>query len=238
MGSAEIYDPATGVWTTTGSLADPRVAFDLSVTSAGVVASGGAANNHGLESVEIFDASTGKWRAGPKLDGERLYHAAAVVNGKLVVAGGKIANVSPITSVDVLDDARWRSGASLKEARTGASFVSLQSGKGLLAAGNDQLGNRFLADAAIYDADADTWTAIELARGRALWPGHRSPPGRQRAGHRRSHVVGRHGHGRAEPLTRSSRRAWHRLARVAYAETRWVTGASVRHRSCTGSAVP
>jgi hypothetical protein len=162
IGSAEIYDPAAGTWTATGALLHPRLAFALTATPAGIVASGGGADNHGLVSVEIFDTSAGTWREGPALAGERLYHSAVVLGGRLVVAGGKIANVSPITSVDVLDEAAraWKKGASLDQPRTGASFVRLQSGRGLLAAGSNQVGDTFLAEAAVYDAEADTWTKL------------------------------------------------------------------------------
>lgn len=169
IGSAEIYDPATGVWTSTGALAAPRLAFTLDPTPAGIVAAGGAANNEGLESVEIYDVVSGAWRGGPKLRGQRLFHATAVVAGTLIVAGGKVANVAPITSVDLLDeDARaWSSGKALDEARTGASFLGLPSGKALLLAGADQLAGTYLADAALYDPVADSWSPIEpLAKAR------------------------------------------------------------------------
>ncbi|HSO35230.1 MAG TPA: kelch repeat-containing protein [Labilithrix sp.] len=169
IGSAEIYDPATGEWTATGALLHPRLAFALTATPSGVIASGGAAANHGLVSVEIFDAVAGTWREGPALAGERLYHSAVVLGGKLVVAGGKIANVSPITSVDVLYEAAraWKKGASLDQPRTGASFVRLPSGRGLLVAGSNQVGETFLAEAAVYDPEVDTWTKLApLAEGR------------------------------------------------------------------------
>jgi len=169
LASAEIYDPETGSWAVTAPLAQPRIGFDLRRFGAGVVASGGAADNEGLESVEIFDVQTGAWASGPALDGQRLYHAAAVLDGKLVVAGGKIANVEPVTSVDVLDEgaSQWVAASPLDEPRTGASFVALQSGRGLIVAGNNQLGTRFIAEAAIYDIAADAWSKIEpLATGR------------------------------------------------------------------------
>jgi large repetitive protein len=169
VGTAEIYDPKSGTWKDTGSLAQPRLAFSLNVTPEGVVAAGGGADNMGLESVEIYDPAKGTWRGGPSLDGQRLYQSTTVIADTLVVAGGKIANVMPITSVDLLGKQAdsWKPGAPLDEARTGASFVTLPSGNALMVAGNDQLGTQFLAEAALYELSTDTWTVIKpLSTGR------------------------------------------------------------------------
>lgn len=103
---------STGRWTDAGSLVQPRLAFDLSVTPAGVVASGGTADNRGLDSVEIFDPAKGVCRRGPKLDGQRLHHAGAVVNGKLVVAGGKRERVA-----DHVGRRSRRRGAAVEDGR-------------------------------------------------------------------------------------------------------------------------
>ena len=170
IGTAEIYDPASGTFTPTGDLAHPRLAFSLDVLGSGrVVATGGAAANQGLTSVEIFDPGTGLWSKAPDLVGQRLYHASAVLAGSLVVVGGKIANVRPITTTDLLGEGAsvWRRGADINEPRTGAKLVALPSGRGLMVGGNNQLTDSTLADARLYDASSDTWTPIEpLARGR------------------------------------------------------------------------
>jgi N-acetylneuraminic acid mutarotase len=170
IGTAEIYDPATGAFSTTGALAQPRLAFTLDRLGDGrVVAAAGAAENRGLTSVEIFDPRAGTWSKGPPLEGQRLYHASAVLDGSLVVVGGKIANVAPLTATDVLDASAnaWRRAASVNIPRTGAKLVPLASKHGLLVGGSNQLANQTLADARLYDAAADTWTSIEpLKRGR------------------------------------------------------------------------
>lgn len=163
IGTAEIYDPASGTFSKTGDLASPRIAFSLDVLPSGkIVAAGGGAKNDGLTSVEIFDAASGTWSKGPDLDGQRLFHASAVVGTALLVVGGKIANVSPINSADLLDDgaSKWRKGASVEIPRTGAKLVPLASGHVLLVAGFNQLESTPLDDARIYDPVADAWTTL------------------------------------------------------------------------------
>ena len=163
IGTAEIYDPATGTFSKTGDLARPRIAFSLNVLPSGkVVAAGGGAKNQGLTSVEIFDPRAGTWAKGPDLDGQRLFHASASVGTSLLVVGGKIANVKPISNADLLDDgaSSWRRGASVDVPRTGAKLVPLASGRVLLVAGFNQLENTPLGDAQLYDPTTDAWTAI------------------------------------------------------------------------------
>src|SRR5262249_13340726 len=148
IGTAEIYDPASGTFAPTGDLAQPRLAFTLDVLADGrVVAAGGGADNKGLTSVEIFDSTTGRWAKGPDLDGQRLYHASGVIGPALVVVGGKIANVAPISTTDILDQggSAWRRGRSVNVPRTGAKLVALQSGHGLLVGGDNQLNDEVLA---------------------------------------------------------------------------------------------
>lgn len=170
LASAEIYDPLTETWTATGSLAKARIGFALNSVAAGIIATGGAANNQGLDSTEIFDSVSAQWRAGPKLAAKLLYHAAAVMDGQLVIAGGKLANVMPVTTVERLNASAtaWSAGSSLQVARTGALFVTLQSGHGLIVGGNNQIGQPAYLDlAALYDVAANTWTTIgPLSQGR------------------------------------------------------------------------
>jgi N-acetylneuraminic acid mutarotase len=163
IGTAEIYDPASGTFSRTGDLAFPRVAFSLDVLRSGkVVATGGGAKNAGLTSVEIFDPKAGTWSKGPDLDGQRLFHASAAVDNTLLVVGGKIANVKPISNADLLDEgaSKWRRGASVEIPRTGAKLVPLASGRVLLVAGFNQLENSAIADARLYDPATDSWTPI------------------------------------------------------------------------------
>ena len=61
--SAELYNPATGVWTVTGSMNVPRESFLLVVLANGQVLAAGGANNGNppLTSAELYNPATGRW---------------------------------------------------------------------------------------------------------------------------------------------------------------------------------
>lgn len=163
IGTAEIYDPATGAFTKTGDLAFARIAFSMDLLPSGkVVVAGGAAKNKGLVSVEVFDPAAGSWSRAPDLEGQRLFHASAVLGSTLLVVGGKIANVAPINNADLLDEGagQWRRGASVSIPRTGAKLVPLGSGKALLVGGFNQKEGVELSDSRLYDLASDTWSPV------------------------------------------------------------------------------
>jgi hypothetical protein len=91
--SAEIYDPATGTFSSTGSMSAGRFKFQEAVTllqdGKPVVAGGGT-------SVEIYDPSSGAFAtAQGQLDAARFFSTATrLPNGKVLILGGYDTNIS------------------------------------------------------------------------------------------------------------------------------------------------
>jgi hypothetical protein len=87
--SAEVYDPAAGAWTATGSLQVARQGFTATLLQDGRVLVAGAASSGDPGSAELYDPIAGTWRATGTLTFPRAFHTATLLpNGKVLVVGG------------------------------------------------------------------------------------------------------------------------------------------------------
>lgn len=94
--TAELYDPATGTWSTTGSLTNARYDHRAELLPDGrvIVAGGNSSTSVSLSSVEIYDPASGTWSAAPSMAGVRSNPGMAwLTTGKLLVAGAGSAEL-------------------------------------------------------------------------------------------------------------------------------------------------
>jgi hypothetical protein len=169
LASAELYTPALGTWSSTGSLNVARTnhAAVLLADASVLVAGGQEADGDPLASAERYQPTTGQWAATGNLSSARTGHTATLLTwgpnaGKVLVAGGSSAG-TPLDSVELYDPltGQWAPTGSLQEKRTGHRAVLVTSGPHageiLVIGGTGESGQ--LASAELYDPVTGVWSA-------------------------------------------------------------------------------
>lgn len=165
VATAEVYDPATGAWSATGSLKTARSNQSATTLQDGrVLVAGGFSPDGELDSAEIYDPATGTWSATAPMDSPRTVHAAALLaDGRVLVAGGQLGNSgsvlsSTLQSATLYDPAtnKWKAAAAMTTPRTGHSATPLADGKILIVGGLNPSGP--VADTELFSPEAKAKT--------------------------------------------------------------------------------
>ena len=110
IGSAEIFDRATGAFSSVAAMATPRMAFTATALNNGKVLVAGGFDNAGnvLDNAEVYDPGERKFIAvGNPMSDHRVFHTATLLSsGKVLLTGGA-TNLSGDTtnSADLYDPA-------------------------------------------------------------------------------------------------------------------------------------
>ncbi len=149
VNSAEVFDPAKGLFTLTGSMASARGGHTATLLRNGkVLVTGGVDNGGGyfpfdvpgLKSAELFDPATGVFTSTGNMAEQRFGHTATLLaNGKVLIVGGltEFRTSMAITLAEIYDPAtgRFTSAGHTVTAHAGHTATSLVDGKVLIAGG-------------------------------------------------------------------------------------------------------
>lgn len=162
IGTTELYNPATGVWTAGANLVNPRYGHTATLLPDGkvLVAGGASQSNTRLTSAELFDPATNLWTAtGSMLSGHNRHTATLLPNGKVLLVGaGTLGSNNLFNNAELYDPATgaWAMTGSTVQTRDFHTAVLLGNGR-VLVMGN--IGSSSGASAEIYDPTTNTWTA-------------------------------------------------------------------------------
>jgi hypothetical protein len=164
LATAEIYDPKTGQFTPTGSMATAPVLETATLLRNGevlVVGSGGASDS--LATAELYDPATGTFSAtGSMTATQRLDTATLLVDGSVLVTGSLFDQSVPAyrPSAELYDPAigRFKSAGTMSAYRDNATATLLNDGRVLIVGGSDE-GGFSLASAELYDPAANAFSA-------------------------------------------------------------------------------
>ncbi len=166
LSSAELYNPATGTFTHTGSLSTARSNHTATLLNNGtvlIVGGAGCCDTHSqsLASAELYNPATGNFSyTTGSLNTARDRHTATLLNNGMVLITSGEDNGEDLASAELYDPATgtFTPTGSMNTARQEAMATLLNDGMVLVAGGETFWTGGFIASAELYNPATGTFT--------------------------------------------------------------------------------
>ena len=167
LSTAEVFDPASDTFRTTGSMSAIRDHHTATLLPDGqvLVVGGGGEGYASSKTADLYDPTTGTFhKTGSMREGRWLQTATLLPDGRVSVAGGRSPQDSVYRTVEMFDvrSGRFSPAGSMRDGRQQHTTTVLPDGRVFIAGGmwSDGHDFRVLSATELFDPSDGTFTKI------------------------------------------------------------------------------